>query len=235
MIVKIGKRSVDVARSDCAGMDCYALGFDKGTFCQGRGYTSYHRDTKGRRIEKPVCATRHHNGCPTNSVCQRCWGASVLGVGPCDRPRCGGLRVLPDAERTPFLFSIKREFVEMFRSGDKCVEYRTRKPLVSPGEFHLIYESSGSSRVVAEVKIVRVIAGTPTQVWRRTGDAGGVTEAFFTEYFTWPFGHPQAGQRRVKAYAIEMEPHWIEDPLPLPPSMKPPQSWSRWKGRWPLR
>ena len=235
MIIKIGKLRVDVARPDCASMDCFALGFDKGTFAQGRGYTSYHKDAKGRRIEKPVCSTRLYHGCPTCSVCQRCWSASVRGVGPCDRPGCGGLRVLPDAGRTPLLFSIQLRFLEMFRCGDKLWEYRTRRPSVSTGEFHLVYESRGSSMVVAEVKIGRIVSGTPTMVWARTGDAGGVTEAFFNEYFTWPKGHPRAGQRRSKAYAIEMEPHWLAEPLLLPPTMKPPQSWSRWKGRWPLR
>jgi hypothetical protein len=33
-------------------------GEDKGTFVQGRGYTSYHK------VPKPVCMTRHLHGCP---------------------------------------------------------------------------------------------------------------------------------------------------------------------------
>jgi predicted transcriptional regulator len=235
MIVKIGKRRVDVARADCGSLACFAIGFDKGTFTQGRGYTSYHKDAKGRRVEKPVCATRHYGGCPTHSVCQRCWGSSPLEPdGLCDRPGCGGLRVEPDAERRPFVFSVQAEFVSMFRAGTKRWEYRTRRPAVTPGEYHLIYESRGSSRIVAEAKIGRVVSGTPGEVWARTGDAGGVSEAFFDEYFTWPQGSAKAGQRRVKAHAIEMELVWLEEPLPLPASMKPPQSWSRWTGRWPL-
>ena len=178
---------------------------------------------------------RHHKGCPTNSVCQRCRLSSVLeAVGPCERPECGGRRARPPVD-PPFLFSIQRRFVDMFRSGDKRWEYRTKKPAVSRGEFHLIYESRGCGMVVAEVRIGEVITGTPSMVWAGTHDRGGVAREFFDKYFTWPKGHRLAGQPRPVAYAIEMEPHWIEDPLDLPESMVPPQSWARWKGRWPLR
>lgn len=77
MIVKIGKRKVDVADHGCAARDCFVLGFDKGRFSVGRGYTSYHTDSKGRHVERPVCMTRHLRGCPKNSVCPVCRSASV--------------------------------------------------------------------------------------------------------------------------------------------------------------
>lgn len=86
MIVRIGKRRVDVARSDCGSRPCFVLGFDKGAFSQGRGYTSYHTDAKGRRVEKPVCQTRHLHGCPVYSVCTTCGVASILPPGSrCER------------------------------------------------------------------------------------------------------------------------------------------------------
>lgn len=69
MLVTINKRRVEVKDRECAKRECFALGFDKGSFTQGRGYTNYHTDSKGRRVEKPVCATRHYHGCPVNSVC----------------------------------------------------------------------------------------------------------------------------------------------------------------------
>jgi len=72
MLVKIGRKNVDVSSQDCASRPCFVLGVDKGTYTPGRGYTSYHRDGRGKLKPRPVCETRHHRGCPTNSVCERC-------------------------------------------------------------------------------------------------------------------------------------------------------------------
>ena len=94
MLVKIGKRKVDVLEPACATRECFVLGFDKGTFVQGRGYTSYHRDAKGRTVEKPVCGTRQYQGCPSNSVCSICRLASVEAPGgKCSKRDCGGALV----------------------------------------------------------------------------------------------------------------------------------------------
>lgn len=79
MKIRIDGTYVDVARSDCAGRECFRLGFDKGTFVQGRGYTSYHKK------ERPVCMTRHLHGCPINSVCSECRTTSTYPPGAdCD-------------------------------------------------------------------------------------------------------------------------------------------------------
>lgn len=113
MLVKIGRRQVDVADRDCAKRECFVLGFDKGSFTPGRGYTSYHTDAKGRRVEKPVCGRRHYHGCPVNSVCSVCRTASVLAPGTkCERwsseraasggferRDCGGLLVAQEPSR----------------------------------------------------------------------------------------------------------------------------------------
>lgn len=76
MKVKIGKLRVDVLDKKCPTRPCYTLGFDKGSYTPGRGYTSYHK-VNGRFIEYPVCMTRHLNGCPSNSICEKC---RVVGV-----------------------------------------------------------------------------------------------------------------------------------------------------------
>jgi hypothetical protein len=59
-------KGIDVVDRRCFKRSCYALGFDKGTFVQGRGYTSYY--------DKPrkVCQTRHLHGCPIVAVCRHC-------------------------------------------------------------------------------------------------------------------------------------------------------------------
>lgn len=66
MITKINGNQVDVKDEKCATRSCFYLLSDKGTFVQGRGYTSYH--------EKPkwVCGRRHLHGCPSAAVCKQC-------------------------------------------------------------------------------------------------------------------------------------------------------------------
>ena len=64
MLIKIkqsdGKKiEVDVSDKSCATATCFSLGQDKGTFVQGRGYTSYHAKPRW------VCMRRHLHGCPT--------------------------------------------------------------------------------------------------------------------------------------------------------------------------
>lgn len=58
---------VDTASRLCGPhLTCYHVGEDKGTFVQGRGYTSYHK------TPRLVCMTRHLHGCPTVGVCRAC-------------------------------------------------------------------------------------------------------------------------------------------------------------------
>ena len=86
MKVKIKDRLVDVCDRECPNRPCFSLGLDKGTFTQGRGYTSYHKDAQGRTVEHPVCWTRHLQGCPINSVCPLCRSAGYRTPGGI----CGG-------------------------------------------------------------------------------------------------------------------------------------------------
>jgi hypothetical protein len=85
--IKIGGLMVDVLDKDCAKRPCLHVGMDKGTYVQGRGYTSYYRDAKGRRVEYPVCMTRHTRGCPANSICLVCRTVDVRRPGESCR-RC---------------------------------------------------------------------------------------------------------------------------------------------------
>lgn len=131
----------------------------------------------------------------------------------------------------PFVFAIRPRHVANFRAGTKRrriggeqVEYRTRRPSVATGERHLIYECAPVSKVVAIATIGEVLEGTPDEVWAATTGSGGITEVEFGDYF----------DGRRKAYAIEMTMEWLDTPVALPEGMSPPQSWSRWRGEWPL-
>ena len=99
MKIKHDGLTVDVVDAKCFDRPCYRLGFDKGSFVQGRGYTKYHRDAKGKTVEYPVCYTRYLHGCPTNSGCPLCHSASVSQPGePCDGTwtrGCPGILVPP--------------------------------------------------------------------------------------------------------------------------------------------
>ena len=66
MLVRVGKHRVDVCDDECPKRPCFWLGFHKGTYVKGRGYTSHYKKPR------PVCWTRHIRGCPENSICPRC-------------------------------------------------------------------------------------------------------------------------------------------------------------------
>jgi hypothetical protein len=57
---------VEVVDALCAKRTCFNLFQDKGTFVQGRGYTSYHAKPQW------VCGRRHLHGCPHVAVCTKC-------------------------------------------------------------------------------------------------------------------------------------------------------------------
>lgn len=76
-VVRIGGRDVAVIDADCEHRPCFQLGFDKGPFTPGVGYTSYHRS--GPRA---VCWTRHLSGCPHAGFHVRCGDCHRVVSGP---------------------------------------------------------------------------------------------------------------------------------------------------------
>jgi hypothetical protein len=77
MIVTIQGKAVDVSRDDCGKRDCFYLFQDKGTFVQGRGYTSYHKKPRW------VCGRRHMRGCPNGPACPACNTMGLPGDAVC--------------------------------------------------------------------------------------------------------------------------------------------------------
>jgi predicted transcriptional regulator len=124
---------------------------------------------------------------------------------------------------SPFVFSIRPPYVSMFRDGTKQFEYRRRRPKVEPGDMVLIYETAPVSRIVATALVGIVYDGDLDEVWGATCSVGGIDRATFYDYFG----------ERDRAVAIEMEPTWLDDPVPLAAGMTAPQSWVRWRGAWP--
>jgi hypothetical protein len=57
--IKIDGVQVDVLDARCPARECYRFMYDYGTFVQGRGYVSVHRE------QRAVCGRRHLHGCPS--------------------------------------------------------------------------------------------------------------------------------------------------------------------------
>lgn len=94
-----GTRGVHVVDGECGQRPCFRLFFDKGSFTQGVGYTSYYAKAR------PCCGTNHMSGCPHVGGTVRCsgiggaWCRHIFATfsdderpvpdGPC--PLCGGV------------------------------------------------------------------------------------------------------------------------------------------------
>jgi len=59
-ITNLQGKLIDVLDEKCLERNCFVLGFDKGSFSQGRGYISYHAKII------LCCQTRLVHGCPLN-------------------------------------------------------------------------------------------------------------------------------------------------------------------------
>jgi len=125
----------------------------------------------------------------------------------------------------PLVFSIRPVYLAMFFDGRKRFEFRTRRPSVASGDVVLLYETAPTSAIVATAVVGVVYDGTPARVWELAGSVGGITKAQFDLYFG----------DRVRAVAVELELTRLTSSVPLPTGMVAPQSWSRWRGEWPLR
>ena len=126
--------------------------------------------------------------------------------------------------RKPFVFSIKREFVERILDGSKRFEYRTKCPSVVDGDTILIYQT-GNGGIVASAVVGNVIEGSPIGIWGHTKHAAGIERADFDAYF----------DDREVAYAIPLrDVVRFDEPAALPKGVRAPQSWAEWRGPWPL-
>lgn len=105
------------------------------------------------------------------------------------------------------LLSIKPEYVDRILSGEKKFEFRRRIFKRPDIDTIVIYATLPVGKVVAEVGIAGVMESTPEDIWERTHEEGGISEARFMDYF----------RGRDMAYAIRLgSVRVFDDPLPLP-------------------
>lgn len=80
------------------------------------------------------------------------------------------------------LLSIKPEYVERILKQEKLYEFRKKLP-TQPVDTILIYCTYPIMKVVASVKVIDCIQGSPTAVWVQTKHAAGISRARYREYF----------------------------------------------------
>lgn len=96
MIIKREGHSVDVSDAKCKTRLCFWLLQDKGSFTQGRGYTSYHAKPRW------VCGKRHLDGCPCDAICPQCRSVHMSDEVNCKSCR-GPLEPLPPKHPINFI------------------------------------------------------------------------------------------------------------------------------------
>jgi len=93
------------------------------------------------------------------------------------------------------LLSIKPQFVEEIFNGSKKFEYRKsifKRPNIKSV---VIYSTMPVGKIVGEFDIEDIFEEHPKDLWEKTKNFSGVTEAFYDSYFT----------GRDKGYAIEIK------------------------------
>jgi predicted transcriptional regulator len=124
-------------------------------------------------------------------------------------------------EREPFVFSIRPEYVTKILDGTKVWEFRTRRPSLRDDEMILIYETAPCSMIVGTARVPNIEMGEVGFMWRHLLNKG-VDRKDYDSYF----------KGRAFAVAIHLTDVKRISPRPLPDGMRPPQSWSRYKGVW---
>ena len=117
------------------------------------------------------------------------------------------------------LMSIKPQFVEKIRRGEKKFEFRRVLPRCQEVDTIIVYASKPVGKVVGEITVADYLTYPVDEVWERTKDEAGITREEFYNYF----------QGKTNAHAIAIESYRdYEQPIPLDvllPGKVPPQSY----------
>jgi predicted transcriptional regulator len=91
------------------------------------------------------------------------------------------------------LLSIKPEFASAIFTGVKRYEYR-RSIFKRSVKRIVVYASAPISKVIGEFEVGELLCHDVEELWRRTGEHGGVSRDVFTAYF----------KGKQRGYAIEV-------------------------------
>lgn len=81
------------------------------------------------------------------------------------------------------LLSIKPEFVNQIRQGNKKFEFRKQIFKKSNIEKVIVYETSPVSKVIGEFTITEIKQSAPDSLWMYTRNKSGISKEFFDAYF----------------------------------------------------
>ena len=115
--------------------------------------------------------------------------------------------------------SIKPQFVEKIRRGEKKFEFRRVLPRHQEVDTIIVYASKPVGKVVGEIAVAGYLTLTAEEMWDATKDISGLTREEFFNYFH--------GKKNAHAIAIESYRDY-EQPIPLDvllPDKTPPQSY----------
>lgn len=86
-------------------------------------------------------------------------------------------------DRKYILMSIKPQYAELIKSGQKTVELRRIAPKVKPGDVLVIYESTPVRQITSFCEIEEMIIAEPNKLWERVCNAAGLSYDSFVKYF----------------------------------------------------
>ena len=112
------------------------------------------------------------------------------------------------------ILSIKPQFVEEIKAGEKRYEYR-KCFFKQKVEKVYVYASAPVSRIVGEFLPTYVVTGSPEEVWRQTKEYSGIRKEWFDQYYE--------GRELAYAIAIGDFKQYVQ-PLKPKEGFKAPQS-----------
>lgn len=95
------------------------------------------------------------------------------------------------------ILSLHERFADAIFSGKKHYEYRRKAPAVQMPTRFLIYVTSPRKEMVGEIIVDHILSDTPSAVWKRTGEHGGIPKQDYFEYFE---GASRAHALHVQSY-----------------------------------
>lgn len=97
-------------------------------------------------------------------------------------------------EKEKIVMPIHPPQVESILKGTKKFEYRTR---VAKREICsiLVYATSPTKKVVAEVNVTKILSDTPENIWKKTKHHSGITKDFFDKHFS--------NRQKLYAYVLD--------------------------------
>lgn len=117
------------------------------------------------------------------------------------------------------LMSIRPQYAQSIKSGEKTVELRRVLPKVAAGDIIVIYESKPVQRITAFCEVKSILSMEPQDLWENVCHKVCISKDVFDQYF---LGKEHANGIELKNISILKAPKTMRD---LPWNMQPPQSY----------